>query len=108
MRELSFIVDKQMIEQNPDCDFSGIVQGTSNYLSAAFSFSKEWTGFVKVAEFRSGMNVNNPIISVAIIDGKCSVLSDVTIGRTWSVRVVGKKNDTILTTKSIRITQERR
>lgn len=108
MRELKFIIDKQSIAYEPDCDFSGIVQGTSNYLSASFSFSKEWNGFVKVAEFRSGINATNPIFPVAITNGKCLVPSEVTKGRSWSVRIVGKKADTVLTTKSIRVTQERR
>lgn len=108
MRELNFIIDKQSIKCDPDCDFSGIVQGTSNYLLSMFSFSKEWNGFVKVAEFRSGINATNPIFPVAIANGKCLVPSEVTKERIWSVRIVGKKDDTILTTKSIRVTQERR
>lgn len=108
MRELDFIINKQSIKYGQDCDFSGIVQGTSNYLLAKFSFSKEWNGFVKVAEFRSGMNATNPIFPVAITNGKCLVPSEVTKSRSWSVRIVGKKDKVVLTTKSIRVTQERR
>lgn len=108
MRELRFLINKQTIEQDPSCDFSGIVQGTANWLTASFLFSKDWDGFVKVAEFRVGMNNSNPTTPVPIVKGRCSIPSEITKGRTWSVRIVGKKDDTILTTKSIRVTQERR
>ena len=40
MRTLKFVVDKQIIKQNPDCDFSGLVPGTDGYLQAEFSFSR--------------------------------------------------------------------
>lgn len=107
MRTLKFIVDGQAIKQDPSCDFTGIVQGTSNYLCAKFAFSEEWNGFVRVAEFRIGRN-NETTTPVPIINNKCIVPTEVTAGRTWSVRVVGKRNDAILTTDSTRVTQERR
>lgn len=107
MKKLNFLVNQQTIEQDPSCDFSGIVQGTSNYLFAEFIFSSEWDGFVKVAEFRIGMN-KSTTTPVPIKNGKCMVPSEVTSGRTWSVRIVGKKKDVILTTNSVRVCQERR
>lgn len=53
MRTLRFIVDKQIIRPDPECDFSNLVPGSEQYLQAEFSFSPEWDGFVKVAAFYS-------------------------------------------------------
>lgn len=53
MRTLKFIVDGLIIKQDPNCDFSNLVPGTSGYLQAEFKFSSEWTGTVKVAGFYS-------------------------------------------------------
>ena len=34
MRVLSFVIDRQQISKNPNCDFSGLVAGTQKYLQA--------------------------------------------------------------------------
>ena len=39
MRTLKFIVDGQILRQDPTCDFSNIVPGTEGYLIAEFAFS---------------------------------------------------------------------
>ncbi len=107
MRTLKFMVTGQSIEKDPTCNFEGIVQGTTNYLNILFTFSKDWDAFVKVAEFRIGTN-NATITPVPIVNNRCDVPSEVTDGRTWSVRIVGKKGKTKLTSKTIRVQQERR
>ena len=40
MRTLKFIVEGQIIKQDPNCDFSNLVPGTEGYLRAEFSFSR--------------------------------------------------------------------
>ena len=55
MRTLKFIVEDQIIKQDPNCDFSDLVPGTEGYLRAEFSFSREWLGFAKVIGFYSLM-----------------------------------------------------
>ena len=39
MRTLKFIVEGQIIKQDPSCDFTNLVPGTEGYLRAEFSFS---------------------------------------------------------------------
>lgn len=51
MRILKFKVENQKIYQDPSCDFTGLVKGTSGYLKAFFSFSPEWNGCKIAASF---------------------------------------------------------
>lgn len=50
MRILKFIINGQIIEKDPFCDFSGLVAGCKE-LYAEFSFSPEWRGNKKFFEF---------------------------------------------------------
>ena len=102
MRTLRFAVDAQKISPDPACDFSGLVSGTAGYLKASFKFSKEWSGMVKVAE----LYLCSEPISVPIINNECTVPEEVTDGKTWNVKVVGKRGDVILPTGNCKVEQE--
>lgn len=105
MRTLRFTVDAQKISHDPDCDFSGLVSGTAGYLKASFKFSKEWSGMVKVAEFRKYLC--SETISVPLINNECAVPAEVTgEGEAWNVKVIGKRGDVILTTGNCKVEQE--
>lgn len=104
MRTLRFTVDAQKISPDPACDFSGLVSGTAGYLKASFKFSKEWSGMVKVAEFRKYL-CSEPI-SVPIINNECTVPAEVTDGKAWNVKVIGKRGDVILPTGNCKVEQE--
>ena len=104
MRTLRFVVNAQEISHDPACRFSGIVRGTVGYLKAAFNFSAEWSGMAKVAEFRK-YTCDSPI-PVPIIQGECMVPKEVTGGKVWHVKIVGKKGDMILTTGNCKVDQE--
>lgn len=104
MRTLKFAVNAQKISPDPNCDFSGIVPGTAGYLKAHFSFSPEWSGMVKVAEFRK--YACDPQISVPIIRGECMIPAEVTGGKSWTVKVIGKRGDVILPTGNCKVEQE--
>lgn len=104
MRTLKFIVNAQRICEDTACDFSAIVSGTSGYLKASFSFSSEWSGMVKVAEFRK--YVCDDPVSVAIINNECMVPTEVTGGKAWYIKVIGKRRDVIIPTENCRVRQE--
>ena len=104
MRTLKFIVNAQRICEDTACDFSAIVSGTSGYLKASFSFSSEWSGMVKVAEFRK--YVCDDPVSVAIINNECMVPTEVTGGMAWYIKVIGKRRDVIIPTENCRVRQE--
>lgn len=103
MRTLKFIVEKQTIRKDSNCDFSGIVRGTKGYLQAVFLFSLEWDGLLKVAEFRKWID-GEPVV-VPIINNTCKVPDEVTDGRSWRVNVIGKRGDTRLTTDAAEVRQ---
>ena len=104
MRILKFIINSQQISPDPSCDFSGIVPGTAGYLKSHFSFSAEWSGMVKVAEFRKYL-CDEPV-SVPIINGECAVPDTVTGGKAWYVKIIGKRGDVILPTCNCKVEQE--
>ena len=104
MRILEFEINGQNISKSKNCDFSGIVPGTSGYLKASFSFSAEWTGMVKVAEFRK-LTSDEPV-SVPIINNECMVPVEVTGGNKWYVKVIGKRGDVLIPTGNYRVRQE--
>lgn len=104
MRTLRFVVRAQQISQDPGCDFSGIVPGTASYLQAEFSFSQEWTGTVKVAEFRR--YETSECYPVKIVNGRCEIPAEALTGKTWMVNVVGKRGEMILTTNKCKVRQE--
>lgn len=104
MRILKFEANGQKLKKESSCDFSGIVPGTSGYLKASFSFSAEWTGMVKVAEFRK-LTSDEPV-SVPIINNECMVPADVTGGDRWYVKVIGKRGDVLIPTGNYRVRQE--
>lgn len=104
MRILKFEANGQKLKKESSCDFSGIVPGTSGYLKASFSFSAEWTGMVKVAEFRK--HTCDDSVSVPIINGECMVPADVTSGDRWYVKVIGKRGNVLIPTGNCRVRQE--
>ena len=104
MRILKFEANGQKLKKESSCDFSGIVPGTSGYLKALFSFSAEWTGMVKVAEFRK-LTSDEPV-SVPIINNECMVPVEVTGGNKWYVKVIGKRGGMIIPTNNCRVRQE--
>lgn len=104
MRTLRFIVNAQKISPDPNCDFSGLIPETSGYLKTAFSFSADWAGMVKVAEFRK--YTCDDSVSVPIINGECAVPDTVTGGKAWYVKIVGKRGGVIIPTGNCKVEQE--
>lgn len=104
MRTLRFAVNAQRIIPDSNCDFSDIVPGTAGYLKAHFSFSAEWSGMAKVAEFRK-YTCDDPV-PAPIINGECMVPEKVTGGKAWYVKVIGKRGDVIIPTGICKVEQE--
>lgn len=106
MRSLKFIVDRQCILPDPNCDFEGLVPGTEKYLKAEFSFSKEWDGCVKVAEFKSvlGREFEPQILKDGI---SCVIPREATKFRRFLIGVHGKNKDGMkITTNYISVRQD--
>ena len=103
MRTLRFIVDKQIIKQDPECNFDNIVPGTAGYLRAEFSFSDEWDKTIKVVAFYRNGNECPPQI---LKDGKsCEIPAEALKGRQFSIKILGKNKDVRITTNEFEVVQ---
>ena len=78
-RTLKFNIAGQSIEQDPNCDFSGLVPGTEGYLKVEFTFSPEWDGCVKAAVFNIGAPGGE--YAAVLKDGKSCDIPDAVCGR---------------------------
>ena len=86
MRNLNFKVSGQKLSK--EGDFENIVVGSKGYLKACFAFNSEWSGFAKVAVFKS--NNSEEVLVKINMAGECLVPDEVTDGAYISIRVVGK------------------
>lgn len=108
MRRLKFVVDKQIIKPDPDCDFSGLVPGTEGYLEAEFVFSSEWNGCKKVAGFYSmlGREYKPQIIELKSFANVCQIPAEALEAKSFKIRVIGKKDGFKLTTNKLTVSQK--
>ena len=105
MRTLRFIVKDQIIEKDPNCDFSSLVPGTDGYLQAEFSFSPEWDGYSKAAAFWSMMGKLYP---AKMIDDKgvCAIPAEALKKNAFKVQVIGRKGESKLLTNKVLVRQD--
>lgn len=105
MRTLRFIVDDQVIRQDPSCDFTNLVPGTEGYLQAHFSFSPAWNGCAKVVAFSSlfGKEYQPQLLK----DGHtCVIPSEALVKSSFQMRVIGKKDGYKLNTNYVTVVQD--
>lgn len=85
MRILRFIANGQSLMPDPECDFTGLVSGTSGYLHAEFVFDSEWTGCRVAASFFS-LDKEYPAI---VENGKCVIPAEALSFRDFYVQLTG-------------------
>lgn len=101
MEILKFIVTGQHIKKDPASPFNKMVAGTSNYYAAKFEMNEAWNGYACLAQFKAGSVTENvPIVkSIAVIPA--SVLAY----KNFTVQVIGKRDDSFLTTDLNKVVQ---
>lgn len=100
MRTLRFIVDDQIIKQDPTCSFANLVPGTDGYLQAYFSFSAAWEGCVKVAAFYTMLGRECP--PQMLKDGcTCLIPVEALKKQSFKIRIFGIRNNYDKTTYKI-------
>lgn len=105
MRTLKFIVEGQVIKQDPKCDFTNLVPGTEGYLRAEFSFSSEWNKCAKVASFWSATGDEYP--PQALSDGRsCVIPAEAAKKYAFKIAVLGMGNGIKLTTNKVAVKQD--
>ena len=104
MRTLRFVVDGQIIMQDPGCDFTNLVPGSDGYLQAEFLFSREWDGCAKVAAFWSA--IGKEYEPQVLKDGNtCIIPSEALAKRIFKIQVFGKKPGSCITTNKVEVIQ---
>lgn len=104
MRTLRFIVEGQIIKQDPNCDFTNLIPGSEGYLRAEFSFSPEWNSCTKVASFWSatGKEYSPQLLD----DGRsCMIPSEALKKYSFKIGVIGKSNTMKLKTNKVAVKQ---
>lgn len=105
MRVLKFIVNGQIIERDPNCDFSGLVPGTSGYLQAEFAFSPDWKGTAKVAAFYSNMGKEYP--AAVLSDGyTCMIPAEALAKKVFKIQLMGRTFDSSIITNKVEVVQD--
>lgn len=104
MRTLKFVVEGQIIKQDPKCDFSNLVPGTDGYLQVSFEFSKEWSDCDKVVGFWSVMGREYSPQKLSG-EGCCMVPSDALKRREFKMQIFGMRKDYKITTNKVTISQ---
>lgn len=104
LRTLKFIANGLVLEKDPNCDFSGLVPGSSGYIQAEFTCSPEWQSCPKVAAFYSVMGKEYP--AQLLEDGMtCMVPAEALSKRIFKVQLIGKSDKTMLTTNRVEVDQ---
>lgn len=104
MRVLQFIVDGNVIKQDPDCDFTGLFPGKEDRIRAEFTFSKDWQKRVKVAAFWSVMGTE--FEPQEIKDGEsCMIPVEALRKVAFGVQVFGKYRGVKVETNKVMVYQ---
>lgn len=102
MRLLKFNVDAQHIQKDPNCDFSGIVAGSKDYLRAHFTFSPEWQDCIIAASFWRGQKE----YAVLLNNNECTIPAEALTGPTFRVSVLGQRGRYSIPTNKVIVRQE--
>lgn len=103
IRILKFIVDGQIVKLDQDCDFTGLVPGTEGYLQAEFSFSDEWNGCGKIAEFRR--YASSEPVSVKLVGDACVIPAEALTGKAFKISVIGIRPGFRISTNMVEVKQ---
>lgn len=104
MRTLKFNVNNQSLTKDPNCNFDGLVPGTSDYIQAEFSFSNEWDGYLKAVSFESLLG--HEYEPQFLRNGRsCMIPAEALERRSFKMKIIGKKDTSKITTNKITIEQ---
>lgn len=104
MRTLEFNVQKQRIIKRSECDFSGLVAGSENYIEAKFYFSQEWEKCkTKIARFWNGNEEHAVFINNT---NTCTIPREALTSDCFYVSVIGVDTSYRIGTNRSKVKQE--
>lgn len=104
MRTLKFLVNGEVVKQDPSCDFSGLFLDKNSEICAEFIFSSEWNDKVKVAAFWSMLDRE---YEPQALDDKnaCVIPSEAFTRASFKIQVLGIGGRERLTTNKLVVLQ---
>lgn len=99
MRNVEFILSGQRLSLK---NKGVLVSGTKGILQAAFTFSKEWSGFEKVVSFYDEKDTE---YQVPMTNTRCVIPDEVLDGGIFKVKVTGTKGDIVLPSTRVVVRQ---
>lgn len=104
MRTLKFLVNGEVIKQDPSCDFSGLFSDKDSGVCAEFIFSSEWNDKIKVAAFWSMLDRE---YEPQALDDKnaCVIPSEAFTRASFKIQVLGIGGRERLTTNKLVVLQ---
>ena len=105
MRTLSFIVEHDVIKQDPFCNFNGLFPAPNQKIQAHFAFSEEWTNIPKVVAFYSMLGKEFP---PRLIDEEnyCMIPPEALSLPTFKLQVLGNNQGKIIPTNTMTVYQK--
>lgn len=105
MRTLSFIVNQNVLTQDPTTSFDGLFPAPNQEIQANFAFSEDWTGVPKVVAFYSMLGKEFP---PQLIDEEnhCMIPPEALSLPAFKLQVLGNNRGKIMTTNVLTVYQK--
>lgn len=105
MRTLKFIVNGNVLKEDPSCSFSGLFPAPNQEIEAEFSFSKEWKSIPKVVAFYSILGKEYPP-QVVNEDGRCVIPPEALVSPVFRMQILGIDRGTTMSTSILSVYQK--
>jgi hypothetical protein len=105
MRTLTFIVDHNVLMQDPSCSFDGLFPAPNQEIRAEFHCTEEWTGAPKVVGFYSMLGKEFPP-QIVDEDNQCMIPSEALLLPAFKLQVLGTIRGKIMTTNTLTVYQK--
>lgn len=103
MRTLKFLVNGEVVKQDPSCDFSGLFLDKNSEICAEFIFSSEWNDKIKVAAFWSMLD--REYEPQALDNNTCIIPVEAFSKASFKIQVLGIGGHERLTTNKLVVLQ---
>ena len=103
MRTLKFLVNGEVVKQDPSCDFSGLFLDKNSEICAEFIFSSEWNDKIKVAAFWSMLD--REYEPQALDNNTCVIPVEAFSKASFKIQVLGIGGHERLTTNKLVVLQ---
>lgn len=105
MRTLTFIVDHNVLMQDPSCNFDGLFPAPNQKIRAEFLFPEAWNNVPRVAAFYSMLDNEYPP-QIIDEDNCCMIPSEALLLPAFKIQILGNNRGKIISTNTLTIYQK--